>query len=48
MLANFNNRRKMKVESRQIPQRLAAGLKFVCCSLPTVVKWVSWRTPNCC
>jgi len=31
MLASFNRRRRMKAESRQIPQKLAARLKFVCC-----------------
>jgi len=29
MLANFNHRRIMRAESRQIPQKLAARLKFV-------------------
>ena len=27
-LASFNRRRRMKAESRQIPQKLAASLKF--------------------
>ena len=30
MLASFNCRRRIKAESRQIPQNLAARLKFVC------------------
>jgi len=30
-LASFNRRRRMKAESRQIPQKLAARLKFVYC-----------------
>jgi len=30
-LASFNRRRRMKAESRQIPQKLPARLKFVCC-----------------
>jgi len=30
-LASFNRRRRMKAESRQIPQKLAAKLKFVYC-----------------
>jgi len=29
MLASFNHRRSVKAESRQIPQKLAARLKFV-------------------
>jgi len=29
-LASFNRRRRMKAESRQNPQKLAARLKFVC------------------
>jgi len=37
MLASFNRRRRMKAESRQIPQKLAARLKFVCCRLIVVV-----------
>jgi len=30
-LASFNRRRRMKAESRQIPQKLAARPKFVNC-----------------
>jgi len=32
LLARFNRRRRMKAENRQIPQKLAARLKFVCCT----------------
>jgi len=38
MLASFNRRRKMKAESNQIPQKLAARLKFLCCNQS---KWCS-------
>jgi len=31
MLASFNHHRRMKAESRQIPQKLTARLKFVYC-----------------
>jgi len=31
MLASFNRRRKIKAESRQIPQKFAARLKFAYC-----------------
>jgi len=30
MLACFNHRRRLKAESRQISQKLAARLKFLC------------------
>jgi len=36
MLASFNHRRRMKAESRQIPQKLATRLKFVYC-IPNLV-----------
>jgi len=36
VIASFNRRRRMKAESRQIPQKLAARLKYVYCHIIVV------------
>jgi len=46
-LASFNRRRRMKAESRQIPQKLAARLNFLlwstCCLLELRLCGGTWE-----